>query len=163
MKNDHLVFLNDMPQEYLQKHGIAYDLITIPYLEVKEPHFSYFFMLDMQKNEIMLESLRDSFFMLETRFNFHRIMNNITEAETAIDELYLNFAYKSGDSIFPLSINFFQFLTIKLLPPIFFKIIYGAGIIILSIAGSMFMGLLVRYLVIAMFTLFLAVYDRFMT
>jgi hypothetical protein len=41
-----------------------YDCITIPALQIDRPMFAYFFKEDMQKNEIMMKSLGESFFAL---------------------------------------------------------------------------------------------------
>ena len=50
LKNEHLSYLKNSSSEYLQKHGISYDLITIPAITFDHPLFAYFFKEDMQKN-----------------------------------------------------------------------------------------------------------------
>ena len=50
LKNEHLSYLKNSSSEYLQKHGISYDLITIPAITFDHPLFAFFFKEDMQKN-----------------------------------------------------------------------------------------------------------------
>jgi hypothetical protein len=84
IKNQHLTFLKDSTNEYLRRRGIMYDLISLPPFEVERPLFSYFFQDDLQKNEVLLDCMQASFFLLDARFNIYRITNNITDGSMEI-------------------------------------------------------------------------------
>lgn len=116
----------------------------------------------MQKNEIMMESLRESFFELERKFNAYCLQKNITNGEFEINELVLNFYYESNNDINWFSLNFFQFLNFKVLPSFFLKFVFIFGSIFLIVTSNVFIGLVIRYIIISSFTLFLTVYDKCM-
>lgn len=48
-------------------------------------------------------------------------------------------------------------------PKLFVKIVFGAGGLVLIFGASVFFGLLIRYSIISAFTLYLSVYDRYMS
>lgn len=48
-------------------------------------------------------------------------------------------------------------------PKLFVKVVFGCGGLFLIFAASVFTGLLIRYTIISAFTLYLSVYDRYMS
>ena len=60
MKNEKLAFLKKKSEKYIIDHHIVFDKIVIPKVEVTKPMFAYFYSEEMQKNEIILESMRNS-------------------------------------------------------------------------------------------------------
>lgn len=53
IRNQYLVYLRSKPQEYLNRHNITYDLITLPPITFDEPLFSFYFDRELQMNEIL--------------------------------------------------------------------------------------------------------------
>lgn len=48
-------------------------------------------------------------------------------------------------------------------PKLFVKVVFGFGGLFLIIAASVFAGLLIRYTIISAFTIYLSVYDKYMS
>jgi hypothetical protein len=54
VQNDQLAYLTNQSEQYFKTHGITFDKLTLPDLQLDTPLFSYFFPRDMQQNELVL-------------------------------------------------------------------------------------------------------------
>jgi len=111
-------------------------------------------------NEILLQSVRYSFELMGEKVNRYKMLNNQSSFDVKISELYINFYYQKDHAIYPLDINLYQFLMYNLVPSVFVKFVYCCSAIVLSILSSIFVGLLVRYMIFIALTIWLAVWDR---
>lgn len=53
IRSQYLVYLRPKQQDYLTRHNITYDLITLPPIPFNEPLFSLYFDRELQMNEIL--------------------------------------------------------------------------------------------------------------
>jgi hypothetical protein len=105
--------------------------------------------------------MRYSFEQMGEKLNLYKIVNNQSEINVKISELYINFYYEKDNTIYPLDINFYQFLLYNLVPSIFVKFVYCCSAIVLTILASIFVGLLIRYTIFLALTIWLSIWDRF--
>jgi hypothetical protein len=61
IRNHFLVYLKPKPQDYLTRHGITYDLITLPSILIDAPFCSFYFDRELQMSEILQASFRISY------------------------------------------------------------------------------------------------------
>jgi hypothetical protein len=95
VKNEHLAFIKDQPKSYLENHNITHDKLIIPDPALSSPTFAYFYHSDMHRNEFIVDALRDSVFLLDSKIILHILSNNITNIKFNLNEAYLSYFYES--------------------------------------------------------------------
>jgi hypothetical protein len=147
----------------LLDHGITYDKIVLPKLELSQPLFAFFYNQDMQLNEMWLESIRRSFLSLDKKLVVYQNVTNIQSSKPIFSELYVTFYNTNGNLQYQNTINLLQFISMASLSSLFWKALFLLAWIIVLFLFSVFVGLFIRYTLFFVYSIFLLAYDRCMS
>jgi hypothetical protein len=139
---------------------MSFDAIYLPPIPLKEPTFAYYFQTDLQTNEIAMASFRASYVQFQHLFRSYLLEQNITDNYQEIEQMFLHFYFVRDNFIRIYTVNFFNYLALESLPSFVLKSLYTMELLIVLLAASVFMGLLVRYAFIAVYTVILVSCDR---